>query len=115
MKRKVLLLFAIVANLLSCEPNVSTPLSWSFENGRVKIIVEGTQENWAEPWQPVISIYVDGALISTQPGLPVFLSKFDRENIHVEWQKEKRGVITFTQRDGEEKQLVLPRLSSLLD
>ncbi len=115
MKMKGFLLLGIIVCLISCEPNTTKPLVWKFENGRVKLIAEGTQDSWADPWKPIISIYLDGSLISTQPGLPVFVSEFSKENIQVEWEKEEHGRIIFTQRDGEEKQLILPRLSSLLE
>ena len=114
MKFKILIFSVIFSLLTSCEPNISEPLIWSFEEGRIKLTVTGTQDSWADPWQPYIHLYVDDSLKSSQPCLPVFLSDFDKENIKIEWEKDARGRVVFIQRDGEEVELTLPKMSSLL-
>jgi len=114
MKIKILLTAVLVSFLISCSPNVSEPLNWSFENERIEIIVTGTQETWADPWLPVVHLYVDGALKSSQPCMPVFLSDFNKENIVIEWESGHQGRVVFIQRDGEEIDLILPRASRLL-
>ena len=111
MKLSRLILFIISSLLLSsCEPNVAEPYNWVSEDGRVKVIIESTQENWAEPWCPRVYIYVNNNLKGEIDALPYFVSEPSEENIEVIWPKDEPGSIIFTQRDGEEKELRLPKI-----
>ena len=114
MKLKYFLFPLLLVLLNSCEPNVSEPVAWSYADERIKIIVEGTQDSWADPWQPVLSIFVDGEMVSTQYCLPVFSSGLNKESIKVEWEDDGRGKVIFEQKDGSIKELILPKKRSLL-
>ena len=107
---KRILFLLIVTLLVSCKPNIAEPYHWYSDDNRIHIIVEASQETWADPWQPVISIYLDNELQSTQLGLPVFVSEPGPENIKIQWIKEEIGKIIFTQSDDTEITLVLPKV-----
>lgn len=114
MIQRILIATTLICFFSSCS-KVSEPVIWNFEDDRVQIIVNGSQESWADPWQPTISIYVDDSLVSAQPGLPVFSSELNKKTIKVKWNKEERGKIIFMQRDDTQKEFILPRLGGLLN
>lgn len=99
---------------MSCNPNISEPLVWKYENDRVEVKIEGSQENWAEPWQTIISLYVDDEIVTSQPGLPVFNSELSKETVKVIWYNNNRSKVIFTQSDGSKKEVFLPNVGVLL-
>jgi hypothetical protein len=100
--------FALIGLLFvlfsACQPKVSKTIEIQNTEKTLTFIINGKQANMFDPW--VLTFELAGEVRKAEmAAIESYMAEPSKENIKIEWQSEKKGVITVMQKDGEPQTL----------
>jgi len=91
--------FCIIFFAVSCKNESSEPLIFKNTDNSIEIVISGERMSSLDPWTMNIQLgLADTNVVHTST--EVYVDKFSKENISINWESESKAKLTVKERDG---------------